>query len=117
MDQPLERRTVLVVEDAQATRAFLLDNLTADGFQAAGASGAGEGLRAIEVRRPSLVVLDLGLEDGSGLRCSTAPGRRTGWPRAWIPRPAGDRAERPGRGCRPRAQLRPRGPFGDRLTG
>jgi CheY-like chemotaxis protein len=27
----------------------------------------GEGLRAIEVRQPALVVLDLGLEDGSGL--------------------------------------------------
>jgi DNA-binding response OmpR family regulator len=58
---------VLVVEDDQATRAFLLDNLTADGFRAAGASGVGEGLRAIEVRQPSLVVLDLGLEDGNGL--------------------------------------------------
>jgi DNA-binding response OmpR family regulator len=60
-------RLVLVVEDDQATRAFLLDNLAADGFRVAGASGAGEGLRAIEVRQPSLVVLDLGLEDGTGL--------------------------------------------------
>ena len=58
---------MLVVEDDQVTRAFLLDNLAADGFRAAGASGAGEGLRAIEVRQPALVVLDLGLEDGSGL--------------------------------------------------
>jgi CheY-like chemotaxis protein len=62
-----EQRTVLVVEDDDATRAFLMDNLTADGFRAAGASGVGEGLRAIEVRQPSLVVLDLGLEDGNGL--------------------------------------------------
>jgi DNA-binding response OmpR family regulator len=61
------QRLVLVVEDDQATRAFLVDNLIADGFQAAGASGVGEGLRAIEVRQPSLVVLDLGLEDGNGL--------------------------------------------------
>jgi DNA-binding response OmpR family regulator len=58
---------VLVVEDDQPTRAFLMDNLTADGFPAAGASGAGEGLRAIEIRQPALVVLDLGLADGSGL--------------------------------------------------
>jgi DNA-binding response OmpR family regulator len=64
---PAETRSVLVVEDDQVTRAFLVDNLTADGFPAAGASGAGEGLRAIEVRQPCLVVLDLGLEDGSGL--------------------------------------------------
>jgi CheY-like chemotaxis protein len=64
---PAERRPVLVVEDDQATRAFLLDNLTADGFRAVGASGAGEGLRAIEVRQPALVILDLTLEEGSGL--------------------------------------------------
>jgi DNA-binding response OmpR family regulator len=60
-------RLVLVVEDDQVTRSFLLDNLMADGFRAAGASGVGEGLRAIEVRQPALVVLDLGLEDGNGL--------------------------------------------------
>jgi DNA-binding response OmpR family regulator len=62
-----ERRLILVVEDDDLTRAFLLDNLAADGFRVAGASGAGEGLRAIEVRQPALVVLDLTLEDGSGL--------------------------------------------------
>jgi DNA-binding response OmpR family regulator len=60
-------RTVLVVEDDEATRSFLLDNLAADGFRVAGAGGAGEGLRAIEIRQPALVILDLRLEDGSGL--------------------------------------------------
>jgi DNA-binding response OmpR family regulator len=64
---PPQPRTVLVVEDDDATRSFLLDNLAADGFRVAGASGAAEGLRAIEVRQPTLVVLDLLLEDGSGL--------------------------------------------------
>ena len=62
-----DSRLVLVVEDDEVTRAFLLDNLAADGFRVAGAAGAGEGLRAIEVRQPALVVLDLALEDGSGL--------------------------------------------------
>ena len=62
-----EQRLILVVEDDEATRTFLLDNLAADGFRVAGASGAGEGLRAIEVRQPSLVVLDLVLDEGSGL--------------------------------------------------
>src|SRR5918992_2152374 len=62
-----EQRLILVVEDDDATRAFLLDNLAADGFRVAGATGAGEGLRAIEVRQPSLVVLDLVLDEGSGL--------------------------------------------------
>jgi len=62
-----DRPSVLVVEDDDATRSFLAENLTADGFRVAGASAAGEGLRAIEVRKPDLVVLDLMLEDGSGL--------------------------------------------------
>jgi DNA-binding response OmpR family regulator len=61
------QRLVLVVEDDEATRSFLADNLVADGFRVATASAAAEGLRAIEVRQPSLVVLDLALEDGSGL--------------------------------------------------
>lgn len=64
---PPKSRPVLVVEDDDATRAFLLDNLAADGFRVAGAGGAAEGLRAIEVRQPALVVLDLMLDDGSGL--------------------------------------------------
>jgi DNA-binding response OmpR family regulator len=63
-----ERPTsVLIVEDDDRTAAFLSENLTADGFRCATASGAGEGLRAIEVRRPDLVLLDLMLDDGSGL--------------------------------------------------
>jgi DNA-binding response OmpR family regulator len=58
---------VLVVEDDEATAEFLVDNLRADGYRAAAASGVGEGLRAIEVRQPDLVLLDLVLEDGNGL--------------------------------------------------
>lgn len=62
-----KRRSVLVVEDDDATRAFLADNLTADGFTVWTAGGAGEGTRAIEARSPSLVLLDLLLGDGHGL--------------------------------------------------
>ena len=58
---------VLVVEDDERTAAFLADNLAADGYKVATAAGAAEGLRAIEVRAPDLVLLDLLLEDGSGL--------------------------------------------------
>jgi len=61
------KQSLLIVEDDEATRAFLADNLTADGFRVACASGVGEGLRAIEVRHPALVLLDLGLEDTHGL--------------------------------------------------
>jgi DNA-binding response OmpR family regulator len=62
-----EETKVLVVEDDAATAEFLLDNLRADGYRAAVASGVGEGLRAIEVRQPDVVLLDLMLEDGHGL--------------------------------------------------
>ncbi|MBD0280609.1 MAG: response regulator transcription factor [Thermoleophilaceae bacterium] len=62
-----EQRLVLVVEDDEPTRSFLLENLAADGFRVAGATGATEALRAIEVRQPALVLLDLRLEGGSGL--------------------------------------------------
>ena len=62
------RNSVLVVEDDEATCSFLADNLGADGFRVATASGPGEALRAIEVRRPDLVLLDLMLEGGNGLQ-------------------------------------------------
>ena len=61
------QRLILVVEDDEPTRSFLLENLAADGFRVAGATSAAEALRAIEVRQPALVVLDLRLEGGSGL--------------------------------------------------
>ena len=67
--EPDERqRSLLVVEDDEATSAFLADNLAADGFRVATAPAAGEALRAIEVRKPDLVILDLILEDGDGLQ-------------------------------------------------
>jgi DNA-binding response OmpR family regulator len=56
-----------VVEDDERTAAFLADNLRADGFRVATASEPGEAVRAIEVRRPDLVVLDLALGASSGL--------------------------------------------------
>ena len=58
---------MLVVEDDERTQAFLCDQLAADGYRVAAAAGVGEGLRAIEVRRPDAVVLDLVLADGHGL--------------------------------------------------
>jgi DNA-binding response OmpR family regulator len=59
--------SLLLIEDDESTRSFLADNLTADGFKVATATAAGEGVRAIEVRKPDLVLLDLVLGDGSGL--------------------------------------------------
>jgi DNA-binding response OmpR family regulator len=60
-------RGVLVVEDDERTAAFLADNLRADGFRVSVAADAGEALRAIEVRRPDLVLLDLTLGASNGL--------------------------------------------------
>jgi DNA-binding response OmpR family regulator len=56
-----------VVEDDARTAAFLADNLRDDCFRVAVASEPDEALRAIEVRRPDLVVLDLTLGDANGL--------------------------------------------------
>src|SRR5215211_6923725 len=61
------RRGLLVVEDDERTAAFLADNLRADGFRVGVATDAGEAVRAIEVRRPELVLLDLTLGASSGL--------------------------------------------------
>src|SRR3954462_1604917 len=63
MDQG--QKGVLVVEDDERTAGFLAENLRADGFRVATAGEAGEAVRAIEVRKPDLVVLDLSLEAGS----------------------------------------------------
>ena len=59
--------SLLVVEDDERTALYLADNLAADGFRVATASDAAEGLRAIEARRPDLVLLDLMLGGTSGL--------------------------------------------------
>src|SRR3954468_5221024 len=56
---------VLLVEDDERTATFLADNLRADGFRVGVASEAAEAVRAIEVRRPDLVLLDLALDSGS----------------------------------------------------
>ena len=72
---------ILVVEDDAATAAFLADNLVADGFAVASASSAAEAVRAIEVRGPALVILDVALEGSSGLevldRVRAADGARS----------------------------------------
>jgi DNA-binding response OmpR family regulator len=63
----MDSNRLLLLEDDETTAAFLVDNLAADGFRVLTAAGAAEGWRAIEARQPQLVLLDLGLADGSGL--------------------------------------------------
>ncbi len=59
--------TILLVEDDDATRTFLADNLTADGYDVLVADCAREGLRLLESKFPDLAVIDVGLPDTSGL--------------------------------------------------
>lgn len=67
MTDELDTTTILLVEDDDATRVFLADNLTADGHELLVAATATEGLRLAETRYPDLVVLDVGLPDAPGL--------------------------------------------------
>jgi DNA-binding response OmpR family regulator len=62
-----EAATILVVEDDDATRTFLADNLTADGYDLLVADCARDGARLLETKFPDLLVLDVGLPDASGL--------------------------------------------------
>ncbi|WP_205698713.1 response regulator transcription factor [Conexibacter sp. SYSU D00693] len=59
--------TILLVEDDAATRTFLGDELTADGYEVFVADCLRDGLRLLETKFPDLVVCDVGLPDGSGL--------------------------------------------------
>ncbi|MCX6394417.1 MAG: response regulator transcription factor [Solirubrobacterales bacterium] len=62
-----EKFTILVAEDDDATRTFLADNLTADGYELLVADCARHALRLMETKFPDLLVLDLGLPDQDGL--------------------------------------------------
>jgi DNA-binding response OmpR family regulator len=59
--------TILIVEDHAATRAFLADNLSADGYEVLEANCAGDAEHAIASEFPDLAVLDLALPDRDGL--------------------------------------------------
>ncbi len=59
--------SVLIVEDDQSTRSFLADNLTADGYEVLLAGTIRDAVRQLEYKRPDVVLLDVGLPDGSGL--------------------------------------------------
>ncbi len=59
--------TILVVEDHRATRTFLADNLSADGYELLEAECMADAQRLIERGFPDLAIVDLGLPDGDGL--------------------------------------------------
>jgi DNA-binding response OmpR family regulator len=59
--------TILVIEDHNATREFLADNLAADGYEILKAECAEDGERMIASEFPDLAILDLELPDRDGL--------------------------------------------------
>lgn len=62
-----EPATILLVEDHQATRSFLADNLAADGYAVLQAGSLAQARSLLARARPELCVADLGLPDGDGL--------------------------------------------------
>lgn len=59
-------RTVLVIEDEPAIAETICYALTTDGFETHWRATGQEGLECMEQVRPHLVILDIGLPDGSG---------------------------------------------------
>ncbi len=59
--------TLLLIEDHLPTRAFLADNLSADGFEVLEADCVAEAQRFMKTSFPDLAIVDLGLPDGDGL--------------------------------------------------
>jgi DNA-binding response OmpR family regulator len=59
--------TILLLEDHPATRTFLADNLTADGYELLTADTALAGRELLESSSPDLAIVDLTLPDGDGL--------------------------------------------------
>lgn len=73
-----EGDTIMVVEDDDATREFLADNLIADSYDVVTAASGGQALNLLEVKECDLLLLDVMLPDASGLelcrRVRTADG-------------------------------------------
>jgi DNA-binding response OmpR family regulator len=59
--------TILLIEDHRATRVFLADNLSTDGFEVLEAETASDARRLLASSYPDLAIVDLGLPDGDGL--------------------------------------------------
>jgi DNA-binding response OmpR family regulator len=59
--------TILIVEDHRATRTFLADNLSADGYEIVASDCAADAQRMMETKFPDLAIVDLGLPDRDGL--------------------------------------------------
>lgn len=64
-------KTVLFVEDDGATREGILQVLSANGYRAVGADSVAAGRQRFTADEPDLVLVDVGLPDGSGIELCT----------------------------------------------
>ena len=62
-----QKRTILIVEDEESITTPLAEALERDGFKAEIAHTVADALGCGRTLRPDLVLLDIGLPDGSGL--------------------------------------------------
>jgi two-component system response regulator RegX3 len=67
VNPPIQRPTILLVEDERAITEPLAEALEREGFDPSVASTAAEAMEMAGREAPDLVLLDLGLPDGSGL--------------------------------------------------
>ena len=58
---------ILIVEDHEETRCLLKDTLSAEGYAVEEAKDIAGARRSIQASKPALIVLDVGLPDGSGV--------------------------------------------------
>ena len=58
---------ILIVDDDEHMRALIRDTLSEAGFAVAEADGLAAARRSLEASKPALIILDVGLPDGSGV--------------------------------------------------
>ena len=78
--------TIMVVEDDDATREFLADNLLADSYGVVTASSGRQALNLLEVKECDLLLLDVCCPDASrATSCAGGCAPRMGLPSASTP--------------------------------
>lgn len=71
-DVSVDRATIVLAEDDDATRTFLADHLTADGFDMLVSDSAAGASQRVEEQYPDLLIIDSDLPDRSGLEVLSA---------------------------------------------
>ena len=105
---PDDAATILLVEDDVATRTFLADNLSADGYELLVADCVSDGLRLLERKFPDLAADRPRAARRQRLRAAAPRALRRRRVEPARPADAAHGAERPLVGARPRPRLRPR---------